>query len=341
MGTPRTDYMSIEEFRKRANERLAAGWTPILPKQVVAITPTFNGDFDKFAASVAYEIRHYVVYRSDGGNFARGLVRATGELAIIHEELKAQKYPDGTKITLAAALYRRSHAEPTSRWMMSIKFGRIAIRPDESEKVTASEDITRESDRNLAERIFNWMDQAGNEPSWTGDGKKRIGDWAKLARSMGYPKFLELWHYNRAMVALFVQVQNFTKHRAMTGGKSPPYSGSYLSIPWRVYPFKAIMAECKKRTNIDECYPVVANQLMVSERDLLAMIDDVYKATTKLGVAFGQDTRPDSWTGSPDAKYGPLAAFLKDLKKQLNDVQTLMGTYTKYTQSKPGMWDSF
>src|SRR6185295_7714012 len=150
------------------------GWTPILPKQVVALTPIFNDNFDSFAANVAYELRHYIVYRTDAGYFARGLVRATGELAIIHEELRKQKYPTGEKITIAAALYRRSHKVPTSRWMMSIKFGRIHIAPDESEKVVASTAVTAQSDKNLAERVLDWVSQTANEPSWTGDRKKRI-----------------------------------------------------------------------------------------------------------------------------------------------------------------------
>ncbi len=56
MVSPRTDYMPIEEFGKRANEQIQAGWLPILPKQVVAITPKFDNNFDIFAANVAYAL---------------------------------------------------------------------------------------------------------------------------------------------------------------------------------------------------------------------------------------------------------------------------------------------
>ena len=341
MGAQHDNYMTIEEFRKRANEQILAGWTPILPKQVVAITPTFNDNFDSFAANVAYELRHYIVYRTDGGYFARGLVRATGELAIIHEELRKQKYPSGQRITLAAALYRRSHKVPTSRWMMSIKFGRVHIAPDKAEKIVASPAITAQSDKNLAEHVLDWAAQAANEPSWTGERKKRLGDWVDLARNVGYPQFLELWHYNRGLVALFVQPQFSNRRKAMTGGRLPPYDGTYQGIPWRVYPFKLIMAECKRKTHVDDCYAHVANQLAQSERDIFSMIDDVYKATNKTAMAASQDTHPSSITGSPEARFGDLAPFLRDLKKQLNDVKSLMGTFTKYTQVQTGFWESY
>jgi hypothetical protein len=323
----RTDYMSIEEFRRRANEQIRAGWTPILPKQVVLVTPKFDIDFDKFAANVAYELRHYIVYRTDGGKFARGLVRATGQLTAIHGELRKRNYPVGQKITLAAALYRRSHPEPTGRWMMSVQFALVNISPDEAEKVTASPAVTAQSDRNLAEKVLNWAAQAAKEPRWAGDRKKRIGDWAELARKVGYPKFLDLWHYNRDLVALFVQYQFRGKRKAMTGGKPPPYDGTYRGIPWRVYPFKLIMDECKKR---DNCYAHVANQLALSERNILAMISEVHKAATELANLREQDIGISSWTGSLEAKFGDLAPFLRDLKKQLYDVRSLMGAFTKH-----------
>lgn len=340
-GPPRTDYTSMEEFKKRAKEQIRAGWTPILPKQVLAITPKFDNNFDTFAANVAYELRHYIVYRSDGGKFARGIVRATGELAIIHKELLQQKYPSGQKITIAAALYRRAHAVSKNRWMMSIKFGRVRIAPDASEKITASPEVTAQADKNLAEKILEWAEQAGNEPKWSGDRKKRIADWAALARQMGYPQFLELWHYNRDLVVPFVQYQNTNKRKAMTGGRLPPYDGTYMGMPWRVYPFKLIMAACKKKADSNTCYTHVANQLALSERTILSMINDVHKATAKLGPVNSMDPRLGSVTGSPEARYGNLAPFLRDLKQQLNDFRSLMGTFTKYTQAKPGFWDTF
>ena len=127
----------------------------------------------------------------------------------------------------------------------------------------------------------------------------------------------------------------------MTAGKPPPFDGSWGAIPWRVYPFKLIMAECKRKTNVDDCYALTANQLKQSEQDILATIDDVYKAMIKYQSAHSQDFRGSSITGSAKAKYRDLAPFLEDLKKQLNDINTLMQTYTKYKQYDPGLFASF
>ncbi len=101
------------------------------------------------------------------------------------------------------------------------------------------------------------------------------------------------------------------------------------------------MAECKRKTNIDDCYAHVANHLAQSERDILSMIDDVYKAMAKGGLAASQDFRPSAITGSPEARFGDVAPFLRDLKSQLNDFRSLMGTFTKYSQVKPGFWDTY
>ena len=74
---------------------------------------------------------------------------------------------------------------------------------------------------------------------------------------------------------------------------------------------------------------------------MLAMINDVYKAMIKYGSAHSQDFRPGSVPGSADAKYRDLAPFLNDLKKQLNDINSLMQTYTQYTQYQPGVFDGY
>jgi hypothetical protein len=336
----RTDFMPLEEFRRRMRMHIAEGWQPILPRQEIIVNPAFSASFEKFAWSAAHELRHYIVYRSDGGVFARGLVRSTGDLQKIHKDLRDLGINEGAKVRLAAALYRRKHAEPTKRYMMAVQFAHIPITGD-AEVVEASPAVIQQSEENLANRVLDWAEQAGEEPKWSGDRKKRVADWAAVARRLGYPKFLELWHYNRGLVALYVQVQFEHKRKEMTAGKPPPFDGSWGAIPWRVYPFKLIMAECKRKANVDDCYAHTANQLKQSEQDILAMIDDVYKAMIKYQSAHSQDFRGGSVTGSAKAKYRDLAPFLEDLKKQLNDINTLMQTYTKNKQYDPGLFASF
>src|SRR5215471_16929749 len=53
----------------------------------------YNSDFNEFAASVAFALRTMIVYRTDGGRFARGLVRASGDLQNIHADLRDSNAP--------------------------------------------------------------------------------------------------------------------------------------------------------------------------------------------------------------------------------------------------------
>jgi hypothetical protein len=61
----------------------------------------------------------------------------------------------------------------------------------------------------------------------------------------------------------------------------------------------------------------------------------------KYQSAHSQDFRAGSITGSAKAKYGDLAPLLADLKQQLGDNNSLMQTYTKYTQYNPGLFGGF
>ncbi len=61
-GSQRTDYMAMEEFKKRAKEHMARGDQPLGETRMLVVK--FDTDFDRFAANVAYELRHLVVYAS-------------------------------------------------------------------------------------------------------------------------------------------------------------------------------------------------------------------------------------------------------------------------------------
>src|SRR5690242_5006378 len=106
----RTDFMPLEEFRRRMRMHRAQGWQPVLPHQEIIINPAFSGSFEKFAWSGAHELRHYIVYRSDGGVFARGLVRSTGDLQKIHKDLRIS----ASRRARRCASPRRSFAASTA-----------------------------------------------------------------------------------------------------------------------------------------------------------------------------------------------------------------------------------
>jgi hypothetical protein len=69
----RTDYMSVTEFQRRALAAMERGDQP-KPRKLLILDVPYTTEFDVFAANVAYAIRGEVVYRSDGGVFARGFV---------------------------------------------------------------------------------------------------------------------------------------------------------------------------------------------------------------------------------------------------------------------------
>src|SRR6266851_5127506 len=110
-GSQRTDYMAMEELKKRAQEHIARGDQPLGETRMLVVK--FDTNFDRFAANVAYELRHLVVYRTDGGNFARGLVRQTAQLANFHRELLETSIANGTRVSGCPPLpARQSRSDP-------------------------------------------------------------------------------------------------------------------------------------------------------------------------------------------------------------------------------------
>src|SRR5258707_7378118 len=83
--------------------------------EVCPIVVKFDSNFDEFAARVAYELRGKILYRTDGGRNARGLVRATGDLKTLHNlyldavpKLTGKPIRNGTPIRLNALLAKTS-----------------------------------------------------------------------------------------------------------------------------------------------------------------------------------------------------------------------------------------
>jgi hypothetical protein len=237
-GSQRTDYMAMEEFKKRAMEHMARGDQPLGETRMLVVK--FDSDFNRFAANVAYELRHLVVYRTDGGHFARGLVRQTGQLANFHRELLENSIANGTRVSVAARLYRRANPDPTLRWMMSVQFGRLVIAT-EGEQIYASPAVAEQSGKNLAELVLQHAAIVVENPHWSGDRQKRLRDWIKLAQQVGYPGFLDLWYYNRVAVFEYVNWDTTEgRRKAMTtrtAGNLPfdGTTGGMNDAPWRNY----------------------------------------------------------------------------------------------------------
>jgi len=341
----RTDFMPMDEFRRRAKEHIARGDTPIGETKMLVVK--FDSNFDRFAANVAYELRHLVVYRTDGGHFARGLVRQTGQLANFHREMAKNSIANGTKVSLAARLYRRASPDTRMRWMMSVQFGHpvIAVSQTEGENITASPAVAAQSEKKFAELVL-YHASLILEVHWSGDRATRLRDWIKLAEQIGYPGFLDLWYYNRVAVFEYVNWDTSEgRRKAMTAttGGNLPFDGTTGSMsgnvtfsappdtPWRNYPFRNAINKCRGQRSIDDCHGLIGNELRFAEGEIFQSITEMAKQIKRVAAAGGTDFL--SVSGSTSDNISPLAGkFYKDIKTRLEDPSTLYATYMKYSQ---------
>jgi len=355
-GSQRIDYLPTDEFKKRAREHIARGDKALGETRILVVA--FDTNFDRFAANVAYELRHLIVYRSDGGHFARGLVRQTGQLEGFHRLLVQQSVVNGTKVSLAARLYRRASPDPGLRWMMSIQFGQPTIEFDRDEggHIEASPTVTLQSEKNFADLVLQHAAIVVENPHWSGDRQKRLRDWIKLAEQAGYPAFLDLWYYNRVAVFEYVNWDTTDlRRKAMTTktGGGLPFDGTTGGMsggrtfsappntPWRERPFRNAIAKCKGQHNIDDCHGLIGAELKFAESEIFESISEMNKQIKRTSFASGLDPDQES-TGAASDSLGPVATkFYKDVGARLHDAKSLYATYMRYTQSKGGWADRY
>src|SRR5262249_30383889 len=154
VGKPaRVDYMPSEEFKRREGEYNRLGIHPV--DHTFHLLVPFDSSYDQFVGNIAHELRHYIVYRSDGGLFARRLVRAADEMKDIHQRfLQAGSLrPNGSKVRLDAQLFRRDRADPSQRWAMYIVFETPDVIDGEAIDITASPEVTGKSENNYLRDI--------------------------------------------------------------------------------------------------------------------------------------------------------------------------------------------
>jgi hypothetical protein len=157
MTTPqRTDYLPAEVYERHVNDALRRGDKTFGdPHKISAV---WDPNYDRFVANVAYELRHYVVYRSDGGQYARGLVRQSGEINAIFHELRKSAPAKGVKIGLLATFWRRQNPNPANRWALIVRFSATGIIALEPEAISASQDVSFHSEKNFVELLLREAD---------------------------------------------------------------------------------------------------------------------------------------------------------------------------------------
>ena len=332
--------MDMAEFKRRAREQQALGYKAI--GETVDLPVAFDPAFDSYAANAAHGLRHLVVYRSDGGHFARGLVRQSGDLAKIHKHLADAGIAKGSKILLAARLYRRVHPVPNMNWMMSVRFA-IQSMDMETERIEASPQVTAQSDKNFGEYLLHHIRLVVEDPRWSGDRQVRLREWVSIAERLGYPKYLELWYYNRVATFEYVNWNTTDPRRksmtSATGGNLPfdgttggmSYGSSFSappSTPWRNYPFKTIFEKSKHRKDVNDYHGLINHELIFAEDEVLRSISEITKQIKRVSAAGGLDFSSNS--GRPSDNLGALASkFLQDFGKRLKDNDSLYATYLK------------
>src|SRR5688572_22087536 len=323
----RTDHMPIDEFRRRAVEAKNRG-DEHMPVKVLNLKVRFHANFDTFAANVAYAIRHHIVYRSDGGVFARGFVRATGDLNELHKKFLEAKIDTGTKVSLAAGFYRRQHKDPKQQWAMSVRFlpRTINVGKDEEETIVARNDIMAELEKDLAEKTLDVASMVLTNPAWNPPNKwgkdrvSRMRDWLHVAHRVGYPNFLNLWYYSRRPAWYYVRWETTKSERkTMTAGTNGqlPFDGNTGGIPeplleWRQYPFRKLVKQCRGHTNMDDCANMVANELQHAEEEIYLSIQDMNKEVQRLAPAANTNPTQGMVGAASDATGAEANAFLKD-----------------------------
>lgn len=342
MGNPayRNDYTAREVYEAHLKE--AAQRHDKLRYQWVSINNVpFDSNFDVFAESVVYAIRGMVIYRSDGGQYARGLVRASGELRMIHRAYMAldSRPANGTPIRLGAALTRRKDMDPTRRWMLWIKFIAPDFEFEEDEAVTVSPSLVDQGWKGVTERMLD------HAHSWIktqrGDRAQRVIGMLKIADRLGYPKNWDLFYYPRRPIFLYIRWEAAQpdeenmgvkskrgKMTLKTGGQLPfdGDTGPPEFLDWRIYPIRDAAKLCSGR-DPDGCAAIMSQQLKHHEEEILATFRDI---DAEINRVFSVPTslNPFSFTGKSAASLGPLAlAFLQHLDKLTKDQDSFYYVY--------------
>jgi hypothetical protein len=275
MGDPqRTDYLPAEVYKRHINEAVKRGYHTFDDPHTLLVP--WSPNFDRFVANVAFELRHYVIYRTDDGKYARGLVRDSDYIADIFKELQKSSPADGTKIRILATFHRRQHINPTNRWALIVSFVSLGIVTFDREVIHASPAITGQSEKKFVETLLH---EAGlvaqNIQRQNYNEGERVTGMVNIAADLGYPQCLDLWYYGPLHVDTYLEMTTSDEYRrkmtASTGGQFP-FDGwimqgegqNWDSHEWRAFPFRAILKLCRGQ-DPDQRHARINNVLITAE----------------------------------------------------------------------------
>lgn len=285
----KTDHAAREVYAKRMRQSKQRG-DKYMGSPATVLVP-FHSNFDEFAAKVAAELRHKIVYRTDGGRFARGLVRASGDLKLIHEAYMAAAAPppDGVPVRLNAMLFRRKDPMATNRWVMSVRFNAPDwIFEDEGDVVVASAGVLAQGRENAMNHMLDHAVFVAQEIQ--GEPGKRIRKMVEMAEEHGYPRNAEFWHYNRLLVEQYTnfwtgdQQRQYMSHN--TQGRLPfdgwvaPYG------EWRRFPFRTLAAKCSALDAAD-CQSLLRAYLLDVDKEIYLSLAHANKQANRAAAGGG------------------------------------------------------
>ena len=277
-----TDYLPAEVYQRHINDALKRGYRTFADPHILIVA--WNSSFDLFVANVAFELRHYVIYRSDGGRYARGLVRGSDYIADIFKAYYKSRLANGTKIRLQATLWRRRDATATIRWALIVSFLALGIVTMEAEEIHASPTITTQSEKQFVEVLLHEADLvAQNVKRQNPNQGERVGGMVTIAANLGYPQCLDLWYYGPLHVDVYLDIHTNNEFRrkmtAKTQGQFPfdgwPMQGEgqhWDTGEWRAFPFRAILKLCKTVRDPDQRHAWINNVLVTAEEAIFLSI---------------------------------------------------------------------
>jgi hypothetical protein len=286
----RTDYYPSEVYARHVNEALKRGDKTFGDAHTYLVD--FDSNFDRFVANVAFGLRHYVTYRSDGGRYARGLVRDSEEIKEIHKQFLKSSPAKGSKLRLKATLGRRKSPIATERWALLVHFAAdiMTFDKDEGEHIEASPDVADKSRKNLTEKVLHQaVLVAQNIDRQNHNQGDRLMKVVKMADRLGYPRCLDLWYYASDHVRIYFDIHTTNEFRrkmtAQTGGKFPFDGWITQSSPegWRHFPFKKMIKQCAGQ-DADRCHAFINNALLELDSNTMGAIHHTNRVDAQYGL---------------------------------------------------------
>ncbi|NNE56602.1 MAG: hypothetical protein HKN36_00710 [Hellea sp.] len=239
----RIDHAPMDKMKKRWESADKSRMIPVTEFGEGAIA--FDERWPVFAAYTAKALKHRIIYNSDGGYYARGLVRLSGDLHRIYTDNMA-RHPNErwSQIGMKVLILRFPSGNPRDRLAVVIRFKESETYSFGSEKIVPEEGLQKSLEKKRtsifllkAMTIAMAMENAGGGKKWA-----NITELLQFAIVVGYPKNMKMWIYNPKALAAYHEIseaerKKFQKHL----GYFFHFKGEFnvrgkVPIKWQLFP---------------------------------------------------------------------------------------------------------